>query len=196
MTQEKATVPLDKLMASTPGLATKISILHAVNEPLVTMPVEKICQRCGISRQTFYHHFKSKYDIVFWFSDLCQTFYLDEIGRRYTWREGFFQHFSLLLAERDFLVFTVTGKPVQSNQQDIQRKHESRKQTIIETLTDYRFVTPDESLLFQVDAFVYIESEMTRRWFRDGMTKSAQAFARDMETVVPRSLYRLLDGAA
>lgn len=191
---EQATVPFEKLVELTPSLATKLSILRAVDEPLATMSVESICRKCGVSRQTFYHHFKSKYDIVFWFTDLCQTFYLDEIGRSYTWFEGFFKHYTLLCTEREFLTYTVAKKPIQTNHYDLQRKHEHRKKTLIQTLVEYQHAELTDLLLFQISAFVYMESEMARRWFNEGLAKSPRVFAREMESVVPHQLYLLLNG--
>lgn len=191
---EQATVPLSKLIDLTPSLATKLSILHAVDEPLATMSVENICRKCGVSRQTFYHHFKSKYDIVFWFSDLCQTFYLDDIGRCYTWLEGYSKHYTLLYSEREFLAYTVAKKPIQTNHYDLQRKHEHRKKTLIQTLVNFHGAELTDLLLFQVSSFVFTESEMTRRWFVEGLSKSPKTFAREMDSVVPQQLYRLLNG--
>lgn len=48
---------------TSPDLSTKMRILHAVNKSLDQITVSEICRNAGISRQTFYRHFESKYDI-------------------------------------------------------------------------------------------------------------------------------------
>lgn len=65
----------------TPDLKTKMSILHAVDQSLDRMTISEICEKANISRQTFYRHFRSKYDIPWWFCIFCRQFYLNEIGR-------------------------------------------------------------------------------------------------------------------
>lgn len=48
---------------TSPDLSTKMKILHAVSKSLDQITVGEICRNAGISRQTFYRHFESKYDI-------------------------------------------------------------------------------------------------------------------------------------
>lgn len=64
---------------TSPDLSTKMRILHAVNKSLDQITVGEICHNAGISRQTFYRHFESKYDIPWWYSIFCRQFYLNEI---------------------------------------------------------------------------------------------------------------------
>lgn len=66
---------------NTPDICTKMKIMHAVDKSLDRVTISEICEKAGISRQTFYRHFKSKYDIPWWFSIFCCQFYLNEIGR-------------------------------------------------------------------------------------------------------------------
>lgn len=65
---------------NTPDLKTKMRILHAVDRSLDCMTISEICKKANISRQTFYRHFRSKYDIPWWFCIFCRQFYLNESG--------------------------------------------------------------------------------------------------------------------
>jgi len=54
---------------------TKRALAEAVKELMEEMPFEKInvgliCGRCGMNRQSFYYHFKDKYDLVNWIFDM------------------------------------------------------------------------------------------------------------------------------
>ena len=87
---------------NTPDIRTKMKIMHAVDKSLDRVTISEICEKAGISRQTFYRHFKSKYDIPWWFSIFCRQFYLNEIGRTIDWRTGYYHHIRLIATERDF----------------------------------------------------------------------------------------------
>ena len=87
---------------NTPDICTKMKIMHAVDKSLDRVTISEICEKAGISRQTFYRHFKSKYDIPWWFSIFCRQFYLNEIGRTIDWRTGYYHHIRLIATERDF----------------------------------------------------------------------------------------------
>lgn len=82
-----------------PELRTKMKILHAVDKSLDRITIAEICENAGISRQTFYRHFQSKYDIPWWHSIFCRQFYLNEIGRTIDWKTGYYHHLRLIAQE-------------------------------------------------------------------------------------------------
>lgn len=50
---------------------TKKALSQAMHELMSELPMEKIkisdiCERCSMNRQSFYYHFKDKYDLVNW----------------------------------------------------------------------------------------------------------------------------------
>lgn len=56
------------------SLITKRALAAALRELMEEAPFEKInvariCARCGMSRKSFYYHFKDKYDLVNWIFD-------------------------------------------------------------------------------------------------------------------------------
>ena len=70
------------------GGITKRALSDALKELMAEISfskiyVSQICERCGMSRQSFYYHFKDKYDLVNWifnadFLDLFQQQFTDE----------------------------------------------------------------------------------------------------------------------
>lgn len=53
---------------------TKRALAAALRELMEEVPFDKIqvaqiCERCGMSRKSFYYHFKDKYDLVNWIFD-------------------------------------------------------------------------------------------------------------------------------
>ena len=70
---------------------TKIRLEKAIKELMTTKTLEKItigeiCEKAMLSRQTFYHHFQDKYDLVNWIFD--QTFLntFEKIGHTASWQ--------------------------------------------------------------------------------------------------------------
>ncbi|MGI6343508.1 MAG: TetR/AcrR family transcriptional regulator C-terminal domain-containing protein [Bacillota bacterium] len=74
---------------------TKLALSQAMKELLAERPLEKIrvadiTERCKLNRQTFYYHFKDKYDLVHW---IFYTEFLADI-------QGSFESFGWELIER------------------------------------------------------------------------------------------------
>lgn len=88
---------------------TKIALEASLKELLRTKPIDRITindltEHCGISRMTFYYHFKDIYDLVEW---ACV-----EDGKRAlqgkktydTWLEGIAQIFEAVLENKPFIM--------------------------------------------------------------------------------------------
>ncbi len=62
---------------------TKRALASALTELMAEIPFEKIdvaqiCEKCGMSRKSFYYHFKDKYDLVNWIFDIDFLTVLDQ----------------------------------------------------------------------------------------------------------------------
>ena len=123
---------------NSPDLSIKMKILHAVNKSLDQITVAEICRNAGISRQTFYRHFESKYDIPWWYSIFCRQFYLNEIGRTIDWKTGYYHHLRLIAQERDFFRESIQYSINTPFGQTIMP--ENRKSVLFDTLENYRHV--------------------------------------------------------
>ena len=176
---------------STPDLKTKMSILHAVDRSLDRMTISEICKKASISRQTFYRHFRSKYDIPWWFCIFCRQFYLNEIGRTISWQTGYYHHIRLLSTEREFFkksiqysINTPFGQTVMP---------QNRQTVLLETLKDHRNVPIDHNMLFLVEMFSKLECEVLNDWFRSDAPTDLNVWTDDLVSLVPDRLYRALD---
>ena len=54
---------------------TKKALAQSLKELMAKRPFSKIgvadiCENCGMSRKSFYYHFKDKYDLVHWIFDV------------------------------------------------------------------------------------------------------------------------------
>jgi probable dihydroxyacetone kinase regulator len=73
-------------------------------KPLTKVTVSDITEDCGVSRMTFYYHFKDIYDLVEW----CTADSIDRVtkdNRTYdTWQQGYLNVFRLIEADRPFVM--------------------------------------------------------------------------------------------
>lgn len=173
-----------------PDIRTKMKILHGVNKSLDQITISEICANAGVSRQTFYRHFESKYDIPWWHSIFCRQFYLNEIGRTIDWETGYYHHLRLIDQERDFYrksiqysINTPFGQTVMP---------ENRKTVLLETLERCRRVSVDHNMMFLVEIFSKLECEVLNDWFRSDQPTNLAQWTDDLVSLVPDRLFRAL----
>ena len=168
-----------------------MKILHAVNKSLDQITVAEICRNAGISRQTFYRHFESKYDIPWWYSIFCRQFYLNEIGRTIDWKTGYYHHLRLIAQERDFFRESIQYSINTPFGQTIMP--ENRKSVLFDTLENYRHVEVNDNLRFIVEIFSKLECEVMNDWFRSDEPTDLARWTDDLVSLVPDRLYRALE---
>jgi len=181
-------MPFDILIPP-PDYQIKMRIAHSVDRPIDELSVADICSKAGISRQTFYKNFESKYAISRWFARLSEERYLDQIGRTLSWRDGLTMHATMLSTERSLFLRSSHNRWEASLIQKVQRH---RVCTLVTTLRDYRHVEPNDALMFSVTAYTHLEEHMFMEWFAGGMTPEPETFASYLVDCVPRRLYEAL----
>lgn len=92
-------------MSQTTKRALEASLKNLLlQKPLSKITINDIAEDCGISRMTFYYHFKDIYDLVEWIcvEDAAQAL---EGKKTYdTWQEGFLNIFHAVLANKPFIM--------------------------------------------------------------------------------------------
>ena len=71
-----------------------------LEKPLDRITVSDITEDCGVSRMTFYYHFKDVYDLIEWTWLQEAERALDGQKTYDTWQQGFLQIFQLVLKFR------------------------------------------------------------------------------------------------
>lgn len=75
-----------------------------LQKPLNKITINDIAEDCGISRMTFYYHFKDIYDLVEWACVEDATRALEGKKTYDTWQEGFLNIFLAVQANRPFVM--------------------------------------------------------------------------------------------
>lgn len=168
----------------------KLRIMHAVDRSLDQVTVADLCEKTGISRQTFYRNFDSKYSLHWWWPTHIHKFYLIEVGRTIDWETGYFHHIRLLSLEKDF--FEVATQYTLNSPIERSIMPHYRKCALMETLRDYRGIEIDDDLMFCVDTWVKTETEILTEWYRLGAAPPPGEAAAKLVSVMPRTLYEAL----
>ena len=87
---------------------TKRALEESLKRMLLKKPVNKITilditEDCGISRMTFYYHFKDIYDLIEWSCVEDAAKALDGKKTYDTWQQGFLQIFQAVLENKPFI---------------------------------------------------------------------------------------------
>lgn len=75
-----------------------------LQKPLTKITINDIAKDCGISRMTFYYHFKDIYDLVEWACVEDAAKALNGKKTYDTWQEGFLNIFYAVLENKPFIV--------------------------------------------------------------------------------------------
>lgn len=156
----------------------------------VDISIGEICDRAFVSRPTFYRYFTNKENLARWKTKQIFEAGLVQIGRKRTWKEGFYvtlmglHHYRALYCDpqnteivSSFLDFAC---------------HYQREQ-LIETLLRHKGVLLNEKLEFEIDALAVAQGRMTRRWAEGNMQTPPEKMAEYLTAIVPYDLYHLLN---
>ncbi|MCI7812710.1 MAG: TetR/AcrR family transcriptional regulator [Lachnospiraceae bacterium] len=92
-------------MSQTTKRALEASLKNLLlRKPLDKITINDITEDCGISRMTFYYHFKDIYDLVEWSCVEDASKALQGQKTYDTWQQGFLQIFDAVLANKPFIM--------------------------------------------------------------------------------------------
>lgn len=183
------------LLAVPSDFEEKLAIMHMIDRPLCDLRVTDFCASSGVSRKRFYRLFKSKFDIVFWYYDVCNRMTLYEIGRTLTWGEAFTRQLILLDEEHDFLARESASALADGRfAENRLRSFNKRKDILIETLEVYRGITVTHEIVMEVSIYAEMESVLMTQWLLGTSNLSLKEFVVMWEDCVPRQLHDALLG--
>ena len=84
--------------------ATKKAIAEALKHLLLKKPINDIAEECGISRMTFYYHFKDIYDLVEWICEEEARSVISDNRTYETWEQGFLSLLETFKANKPFVM--------------------------------------------------------------------------------------------
>ena len=162
-----------------------------LERPLSRITVSDISERCGISRMTFYYHFRDIYDLVGWIISSDILHILSGRKTQDTWQEGFL---SIFQAVEDNHVFVLNACSSLSREQ-LER---SLSEPVTELISSVLRENPDSDKLLQKDAafissfFSYAFIGVMLDWIGNGMRDKPEELVEKIECVMGGSFERAI----
>ena len=155
---------------------TKQALEHALKSLLLKKPFHKITinditEECGVSRMTFYYHFKDIYDLVEWscIEDAARAL---EGKKSYdTWQEGFLNIFHAVLENKPYkLVYDLIYNVVEEKAQGLH--------------------VPEEDKAFIADFYKYAFVGIMLDWIKNGMTEPPERIIERISILIQGDIAR------
>lgn len=175
----------------------RLKIANALSKMLRETPIDRIrvqalCDDAGVSRQTFYRHFGTKYEVVQWYWLFCAQRYLVRVGRDLNWHDSLLLNYRAVAPHIDFFM-SLTKQPDRLDHESCAEfGYRTRVATLEETVAMHHEKLT-ESLQFQIRFFADAESRVFMREAISPDDFDPEALALKVEACVPQELHDLLD---
>ena len=154
---------------------TKQALEHALKSLLLKKPFHKITinditEECGVSRMTFYYHFKDIYDLVEWsfIEDAARAL---EGKKSYdTWQEGFLNIFHAVLENKPFITNVYRSVSREQVELYLYKLVHDLIYNVVEEKAQGLHV-PEEDKAFIADFYKYAFVGIMLDWIKNGMTE-------------------------
>ena len=176
---------------------TKWLLSEAVKQTMEQVPldfitVQDIVRHCGMTRQNFYRHFRSKYDLVYWQYQKNIQKAWGKMDGLLTWEEALRVQFRLMHKERCFYVAAFASK---ASRQLLCCEYECLLYFFRKFMHYGNPQMLGDEELRELEDYILRSATLTMQWARDGMLISAEQMAQVIAGALPQNLQdRMLAG--
>lgn len=174
---------------------TKQALIASFKKLLETEPFDKITisditNDCGLSRQTFYYHFRDVFDMIRW---IYNSESLNEIGGRGgygTWQDKIRELFDYTLNNKSLILGTFNSKcrnDLVGYYMDVSIRKIS---DIVEMKSDGDIAEKDKKFIASVYAYAFVGIMVD--WISDGMKESSEEMVGRVYKIVMSNFDRTL----
>ena len=173
------------------ALETSLKNLLA-KKPLDKITINDIAEDCGISRMTFYYHFKDIYDLIEW-SCIEEASRVIEGNKTYdTWQEGFLRIFEAVLANKPFVMNVYHSVSREQIEQFLYKVTYHLLISVVEEKASGMQVR-EEDKAFIADFYKYAFVGLMLDWIRKGMKEEPHRIIEDLSLLVQGSVSSALE---
>ena len=163
-----------------------------LKKPLSKITITDITDDCGISRMTFYYHFRDVYDLVEWscYEDASKAL---EGKKHYDdWQEGFYQIFRAVEANKPFILNVYHSVSREQIENYLFRlTYDLLKGVIDEESKDMSVRESDK--VFLADFYKYAFVGLLLDWIKGDMLQNPKDIIKDLDGVIKGNFRRALD---
>ena len=180
-------------MSQTTKRALEASLKHLLaKKPLDKITINDIAEDCGISRMTFYYHFKDIYDLIEW-SCIEEASRVIEGNKTYdTWQEGFLHIFEAVLANKPFVMNVYHSVSREQIELFLYKVTYDLLIAVVEEKAAGLQVR-EENKVFIADFYKYAFVGLMLDWIRKGMKEDPNAIMRDLSLLLQGNMRAALE---
>ena len=158
-----------------------------LKKPFDNITINDIAEDCGISRMTFYYHFKDIYDLVEWACEEDVKKILEDKDDYKTWTQGFLNLFEEVLKNKPFIlnVYRSVGREQVENY--LYKIVYDLLLNVIEEKAQGMTVR-DEDKEFVADFYKYAFVGLMLDWVKNGMKEDPHKIVKKVEFLLSGSL--------
>lgn len=185
------------------SIRTKLAMEASLKKLLLKKPLDKITisditDDCGISRMTFYYHFKDIYDLVDWIC-LNETHQaLNCLKTFNTWQQGFLEMFKSVQKSKSFFTNVYSCLSLEKVQEYLYNLTYNMLYNIVDEKSKGLNVTEADKK-FVADYFKFVFVGLMLQWIKNGMKESPEDIVSRFITTSQGNIMLFLerlDGAA
>lgn len=180
-------------MSQTTKRALEASLKHLLaKKPLDKITINDIAEDCGISRMTFYYHFKDIYDLIEW-SCIEEASRVIEGNKTYdTWQEGFLHIFEVVLANKPFVMNVYHSVSREQIELFLYQVTYDFLIAVVEEKAAGLQVR-EEDKVFIADFYKYAFVGLMLDWIRKGMKEDPNTIMRDLSLLLQGNMRAALE---
>lgn len=163
-----------------------------LQKPLNKITINDITEECGISRMTFYYHFKDIYDLVAWICVEDAARALEGKKTYGTWQEGFLNIFHAVQANQPFIMNVYRFVSWERIEQYLNPLIHSLLLGVVEEKAAGMPVGQAEQQ-FIADFYEYAFIGVMRKWISSGMKEEPAAIVERTSKLVHGNVVRALN---
>lgn len=163
-----------------------------LQKPLNKITINDITEECGISRMTFYYHFKDIYDLVAWICVEDAARALEGKKTYGAWQEGFLNIFHAVQANQPFIMNVYRSVSWERIEQYLNPLIHSLLLGVVEEKAAGMPVGQAEQQ-FIADFYEYAFIGVMRKWISSGMKEEPAAIVERTSKLVRGNVVRALN---
>ena len=163
-----------------------------LKKPLTKITINDIAEDCGISRMTFYYHFKDIYDLVEWVCLEDAKRALDNKKTHDTWQQGLLQIFYAVRENKPFVMNVYHCVDKVQVEKYLRPLTDDLLMGVIEEESQGKTIRQeDKQFVAQVYSYVFIGLMLD--WIRDDMKQDPEVLVKKLAAVLQNAFAEALD---
>jgi len=176
---------------------TKRALEESLKNLLLKKPLDKITisdltEDCGISRMTFYYHFKDIYDLVEWVCVEDAARALEDKKTYDTWQQGFLQIFQAVEKNRPFIMNVYHSVSREQVELYLYKLTYDLLIGVVEEMSQ-EIPVRDEDKKFIADFYKFAFVGLMLDWIRGDMRENPERIIDHLSTLIHGDISRALN---